>query len=322
MKVDVPGLIAAAQKLLGLATSAQGLLAEMAPLAADPHRAVPRHASTWPPCSCGERRVRRPYSLHKAAGHLVMVAAEVRWPGGDQRRRPRMCCCRRRRSSTTPRWPHSNPFRRSRPTCGYPVPPGTPLSGEGFSQLVHTGSADERDRFQHHRDEQRHRHRHRGDHGARGGRDWCRNCGKVPSAPPRSRAGSTNTSPRSTRSPTAGSSSPARRAARRRLQPDGRRDAQAAGVPRTSDRDVGPGAAAGDTIAASQAFQARPARTARSRRGGTLRRGDRNQHIAQRARCTPQAPAGAHPEVAVPRAQAQRRLARPLCASRPARQGG
>ena len=76
MKVDVPGLMAAAQKLLGLATSAQGLLAEMTPLAADPTsggaaaRLDAASLELWG-AACAQA-----YSLHQAATHLMMVAAK------------------------------------------------------------------------------------------------------------------------------------------------------------------------------------------------------------------------------------------------------
>src|SRR6478672_4046221 len=66
MKVDVPGLIAAAQKLLGLATSAQGLLAETGPLAADA-------------TSAGAAARLQTASLQlwgAACAHLVMIAAK------------------------------------------------------------------------------------------------------------------------------------------------------------------------------------------------------------------------------------------------------
>ena len=104
MKVDVPGLMAAAQKLLGLATSAQGLLAEMPPLAADP--------------TSGGAAARLDMASHAAVGSGVRAGvqpaqggcapdhdrAEVRYPGGDQRGRPervaagRWSMARRRRA--------------------------------------------------------------------------------------------------------------------------------------------------------------------------------------------------------------------------------
>ena len=128
MKVDVAGLIAAAQKLLGLATSAQGAgPGEMPPLAADPTsggcRGPPRHA---PPCSCGESACAQAYSLHKAAAHLVMIAAKF---GGRRRStQPASRCCslpagvghRRRRAG------HAGPRSASiPPDVRLPLPPLT-----------------------------------------------------------------------------------------------------------------------------------------------------------------------------------------------------
>ena len=74
MKVDVPGLVAAAQKLLGLATSAQGLLAEMAPLAADPTSGGAAARLDMASMQLWGAACAQAYSLHRAAGHLIMIA--------------------------------------------------------------------------------------------------------------------------------------------------------------------------------------------------------------------------------------------------------
>jgi hypothetical protein len=111
MKVDVAGLVAAAQKLLGLATSAQGLLAQTAPLAADPTsdgaaaRLDMASMQLWG-AACAQA-----YSLQKAAGHLIMIAQKF----GTQ---------------------------EELNAAGLNVMLPGALSGEGFSQLVHNGSAD------------------------------------------------------------------------------------------------------------------------------------------------------------------------------------
>lgn len=86
MKVDVPGLIAAAQKLLGLATSAQGLLAEMPPLAMDPTSGgAAARLDTAALQLSGAARAQAA-SMWKAAGHLVMIAQKF---GGTRRSTPR-----------------------------------------------------------------------------------------------------------------------------------------------------------------------------------------------------------------------------------------
>ena len=74
MKVDVAGLVAAAQKLLGLATSAQGLLAEMAPLAADPTSGGAAARLDMASMQLWGAACAQAYSLQKAAGHLIMIA--------------------------------------------------------------------------------------------------------------------------------------------------------------------------------------------------------------------------------------------------------
>ncbi len=140
MKVDVPGLIAAAQKLLGLATSAQGLLAETAPLAADPTsggaaaRLDTASLQLWG-AACAQA-----YSMHKAATHLLMIAAkfggqeEINAAGLTMLLPPSLIADETTLATLEPVPPIP-------PDVRVPLPPGTLLSGEGFSQLVHTGSA-------------------------------------------------------------------------------------------------------------------------------------------------------------------------------------
>jgi hypothetical protein len=141
MKVDVAGLAAAAQKLMGLATSAQGLLAEMAPLAADPTsggaaaRLDTASMQLWG-AACAQA-----YSVQKAAAHLIMIAQKfgtqeelnaaglnVMLPGAAVMDDTALATL--------------EPVAPVPPDVRVPIPPGTPLSGEGFSQLVHTGSAE------------------------------------------------------------------------------------------------------------------------------------------------------------------------------------
>lgn len=140
MKVDVPGLIAAAQKLLGIATSAQGLLAETAPLATDPTsggaaaRLDTASMQLWG-AACAQA-----YSMHKAAVHLIMIAAkfggqdEINAAGLTMLVVPSMAADDATLATLEPVPPIPSDVR-------VPLPPAPPLSGEGFAQLVHTGSA-------------------------------------------------------------------------------------------------------------------------------------------------------------------------------------
>ncbi|WNG92992.1 hypothetical protein [Mycobacterium sp. ITM-2016-00318] len=140
IKVDVPGLMAAAQKLLGLATSAQGLLAETAPLAADPTsggaalRLDTASMALWG-AACAQAA-----SLHTAATQLMMVAAkfgtleEINTYGltmleGASKATDDVAL------ATLPPVPPLPPDAR------VPISPGPPLTGEGFAKLVHKGSA-------------------------------------------------------------------------------------------------------------------------------------------------------------------------------------
>jgi hypothetical protein len=141
MKVDVPALAAAAQKLLGLAASAQGLLAEMAPLAADPTSGGAAARLQMASMQLWGAACAQAYSLQKAAGHLVMIAQKfgtqeelnaaglnVMLPGATVMDDTALATL--------------EPVAPMPPDVRAPIPPGTPLSGEGFAQLVHTGSAD------------------------------------------------------------------------------------------------------------------------------------------------------------------------------------
>ncbi|RDH80275.1 hypothetical protein DVS77_00140 [Mycolicibacterium moriokaense] len=141
MKVDIPGLIAAAQKLLGLATSAQGLLAETAPLAADPTsgsaaaRLDTASLQLWG-AACAQAA-----SLYKAAGHLVMIAQKF---GGQEEINaaqlnillPAAQALDDTTLSTLEPAPLIPPDLRT------PLSPGTPLTGRGFAALVHQGAPD------------------------------------------------------------------------------------------------------------------------------------------------------------------------------------
>lgn len=139
IKVDVPGLMAAAQKLTGLATSAQGLLAQMTPLAGDPTsggaaaRLDAASLELWG-AACTQAA-----SLQEAAAHLAMIAAkfgtleEINAYGlamlvGVSKATDDVALAT---LSPVPMIP---------PDVRLPMSPGTPLSGEGFSQLVHAGS--------------------------------------------------------------------------------------------------------------------------------------------------------------------------------------
>lgn len=140
MKVDVPGLMAAAQKLHGLAVSAQGLLAEMAPLAMDPTsggaaaRLDTASMALWG-AACAQAA-----SLETAAMQLTMVAAkfgtveEINTYGLTMLQ-PVSMATDDIALATLPPVPPLPPDVR------LPIPPGTPLTGEGFAQLVHKGSS-------------------------------------------------------------------------------------------------------------------------------------------------------------------------------------
>jgi hypothetical protein len=139
MKVDVAGLVAAAQKLLGLAASAQGLLAEMVPLAADPTSAGAAARLDMASTQLWGSACAQAYSLHKAAGQLIMIAQKfgtqeelnaaglnVMLPGAVVMDDTALATL--------------EPVPPIPPDVRVPLPPGAPLSGESFSQLVHTSS--------------------------------------------------------------------------------------------------------------------------------------------------------------------------------------
>jgi hypothetical protein len=140
IKVDVPGLMAAAQKLLGLATSAQGLLAETAPLAADPTSGgaalrLDTAASALWGAACAQAA-----SLHAAATHLMMVAAKF---GTLEEINTYGLTMLEGASKATDDGALATlpPVPPLPPDVRVPISPGTPLTGEGFANLVHKGSA-------------------------------------------------------------------------------------------------------------------------------------------------------------------------------------
>ncbi len=138
--VDVPGLMAAAQKLMGLATSAQGLLAQMTPLASDPTsggaaaRLDTASLELWG-AACAQA-----YSLHEAATHLTMIAAKF---GTQEEINTYGLTMLETVSKATDDGALATlpPVPMIPPDVRTPIPPGTPLSGEGFAALVHSGSA-------------------------------------------------------------------------------------------------------------------------------------------------------------------------------------
>ncbi|WP_123029098.1 hypothetical protein [Mycolicibacterium stellerae] len=140
MKVDVAGLVAAAQKLLGLATSAQGLLAEMAPLAADPTSGGAAARLDMASMQLWGAACAQAYSLHRAAGHLILIAQkfgtqEELNAAGLNVLLPSAVAVDDTTLATL------EPVPPIPPDVRVPIPPGATLSGEGFAQLVHTGSA-------------------------------------------------------------------------------------------------------------------------------------------------------------------------------------
>ncbi|OBA99973.1 hypothetical protein A5662_14870 [Mycobacteriaceae bacterium 1482268.1] len=140
MIVDVPGLIAAAQKLLGLATSAQGLLAETVPLAADPTSASAAARLDAASLQLWGAACAQAAALHTAAAHLIMIAAkfggqeEINAAGLTMLVVPSMATDDATLATLAPVPPIPSDVRA-------PLAPGTPLTGEGFARLVHNGSA-------------------------------------------------------------------------------------------------------------------------------------------------------------------------------------
>lgn len=141
MKVDVAGLVAAAQKLLGLATSAQGLLAETAPLAPDPTSVGAAARLEQAALQLWGSACQHAYSMHKAAVHLIMIAAKF---GGQEELN---------KAGLTMLVPPSiaadvgtlstlEPVPPIAPDVRIPLPPmAANVSGEAFSQQVTAGSA-------------------------------------------------------------------------------------------------------------------------------------------------------------------------------------
>ncbi len=229
MKVDVAGLVAAAQKLLGLATSAQGLLAETAPLAADPTSGGAAARLDMASMQLWGAACAQAYSLHKAAAHLIMIAQkfggqeEINAAGLNRVAAAGVGHGRRRAGHTRTR--SADPARRAGTPAARNAAQRRRLFPAGPHRLRGQG-----DRVQHHRDEQRDRDRYRGDHRARGGRIGAGAVGK-PRRHSRTRGPAQRIRHRAqydlrpvvrTRRPGA--------QARRRLQPDSLRDAEAAGV--------------------------------------------------------------------------------------------
>ena len=140
MKVDVPGLIAAAQKLLGLATSAQGLLAETGPLAADPTSAGAAARLQTASLQLWGAACAQAYSLHKAAVHLIMIAAkfggqdEINAAGLTMLVVPSLAADDATLATL-------EPVPLIPPDIRVPMPPVPPVTGEVFSQQITTGSA-------------------------------------------------------------------------------------------------------------------------------------------------------------------------------------
>jgi hypothetical protein len=140
MKVDVPGLVTAAQKLLGLATSAQGLLAETAPLAADPTSGGAAARLDTAAMQLWGAACAQAYSMHKAAAHLVMIAQKF---GGQEEINAAGLNALLPLASVMDDAALATlePVPLIPSDVRVPLPPGAPLTGEGFSQLIHTGSA-------------------------------------------------------------------------------------------------------------------------------------------------------------------------------------
>ncbi|PEG33178.1 hypothetical protein CQY20_32145, partial [Mycolicibacterium agri] len=141
MKVDVAGLVAAAQKLLGLATAAQGLLAETPPLAVDPTSVGAAARLEQAALELWGAACQHAYSMHKAAVHLIMVAAkfggqeEINKAGLTMLITPSIAADVGTLSTLEPVPPIPPDVRIPLP------PPAGAVSGEAFSQQVTAGSA-------------------------------------------------------------------------------------------------------------------------------------------------------------------------------------
>jgi hypothetical protein len=139
--VDVEGLVAAAQKLFGLATSAQGTLAEMSPLAADPTsggaaaRLDAASLLLWG-AACAQA-----YSLHEAANHLLMVAAKFATVEQRNKEYLLQVAYTQLQGVDDAALVALPPVPPLPPDVRVPMPAGAPMSGEQFAQLVHTGSS-------------------------------------------------------------------------------------------------------------------------------------------------------------------------------------
>ena len=140
MKVDVPGLIAAAQKLLGLATSAQGLLAETPPLASDPTSGGAAARLDMAALQLWGAACAQAYSLHTAAVHLTMIAAKF---GGQEEINAAGLTMLVIPSTAADVGTLATlgPVPPIPPDVRVPLPPVPPLTGRAFSEQVTKGSA-------------------------------------------------------------------------------------------------------------------------------------------------------------------------------------
>ena len=204
-------------------------LAEMAPLAADPTSGGAAARLDMASMQLWGAACAQAYSLHKAAGHLIMIAQKFGTPGRAQRGRPECDAASGGGAWTTPRWPPWSPFRRSRPTSGYPCRPGAAqrrgLLPAGPPRLAGAGcgSAPPRRTTGPRSTPRRPRVREVAATGAGPvGKPRRHRRARGPAQRTRHRAQHDRRPVVRTREPGA--------QARRRLQPDGRRDAEAAGV--------------------------------------------------------------------------------------------
>ncbi len=140
MKVDVPGLVAAAQKLLGLATSAQGLLAETPPLASDPTSGGAAARLDMAALQLWGAACAQAYSLHTAAVHLTMIAAKF---GGQEEINAAGLTMLVIPSTAADVGTLATlgPVPPIPPDVRVPLPPVPPLTGRAFSEQVTKGSA-------------------------------------------------------------------------------------------------------------------------------------------------------------------------------------
>ena len=268
MKVDVPGLSPPRRSCLASRLRCRACSPKLAPLAADPTSGGAAARLDMASLQLWGAACAQAYSLHKAAAHLIMIAPSS-VPRRSSTRRASTCCCpgggHRRHGAGHTGTRSADPARRAGASAARNAAQRRRLFPAGPRRLRGQG-----DRVQHHRDEQRDRDRHRGDHRARGGRTGAGPVGQ-PRRHRRTRGPAQRTRHRAQhdRRPVVRTRRPGAQA-RRRLQPDGRRDAKPQEFKDERGRAATGAAAEEQHRRIAGCSSARRARTARNRRGGAV----------------------------------------------------